>query len=552
MSNDSGRHSFAMPDRPVRGDMALALGALAAGVRVVTGYPGSPATGVFDGLLALTEPGELNIHWSPNEKVAMEEAFGASLAGSRALVVLKSVGMNVALDPLATLSLSGSHAGLVILLGDDPGGWSSQNEQDTRWLARTAEVPIVEPTGVDQAARVMAQAFAWSESLGTPVIVRITRALALASGVAEEPWQLPAAHKAFLRKRNRWIVLPYLVVRRHELVHARLSAFRGALEASPYDSRMGEGPLGVIAVGYAYTKLVETLGAPGEGLALLGLSSSWPLPDEGLIAWLGARERVLVLEEGGPFVEGQIRALAQRAGISVQILGRGTHSVPREGELSERDIAAAVSQLDPSFESGERPEESRAMPSTVPLCEDCPYLPAFEALIRSMERHGGREQYIIVGETGCMVRANLPPMELFDVKYNLGSGLAIGMGLAQADAKHHVVALVGDSSFFHSDIPAMPHVALHRPPMTIIALDNGTTALTGGQAHPGSAADEWGQAREQRADLVDVIAGCGVVPELHTPEDEAALEEAIDRALASRELSVLVVRGPCPRHVQES
>src|SRR5690554_1427862 len=155
------------------------LGSAGAGVGVVSGYPGSPATGVFDALLARTAPGDLQIGWAPNEKVAMEIAIGASLGGARSLVVLKSVGMNIGLDPLATMTYTGCHKGMVILLGDDPGAWGSQNEQDSRWLARVAEVPVVEPTSVAQAAALMAQAFVWSESLGVPVIVRIVGSLAL-------------------------------------------------------------------------------------------------------------------------------------------------------------------------------------------------------------------------------------------------------------------------------------------------------------------------------------------------------------------------------------
>ncbi|MBN1401967.1 MAG: hypothetical protein JXA74_14090, partial [Anaerolineae bacterium] len=389
----------AVTDQPVRGDRALAHGALAAGVQVVTGYPGSPATGVFDGLIELTAPGELDIHWSPNEKVAMEVAFGASLAGARALVVLKSVGLNIALDPLATLSLSGSHAGLVILLGDDPGGWSSQNEQDSRWLARVAMVPIVEPTSVESAARLMSQAFAWSESLGAPVIVRITRAMSLASGRMEAPWKLPASRKRFYRKRNRWIVLPYLVVQRHEMVNAHLRELQGALEASPYDVGTGQGRLGVIASGFTHGKLLRTLGDGADAFRqrarILALTSSWPLPEKALADWMQDLERVLILEEGGPFVEDQIRALAQRAGLTVELLGQASRTTPEAGELSEKQIAAALVALDPTYKPGELPEESRAMPSTVPLCQDCPYLPAIEALVEAMERHGGRQRYIV-------------------------------------------------------------------------------------------------------------------------------------------------------------
>ncbi|MFH1085216.1 MAG: thiamine pyrophosphate-dependent enzyme, partial [Chloroflexota bacterium] len=519
--------TYPVPAEPVRGDVALAYGTLAAGVRLVTGYPGSPATGTFDALVALTRPGELDIHWAPNEKVAVEEAFGASLAGARALVVVKSVGLNIGLDPLATLSLSGTYAGMVILLGDDPGGWSSQNEQDTRWLARVAEVPIVEPIAVEQAAAVMAQAFAWSEALALPVIVRITRAMSLAKGQIEAPWRLPPFGRRFYRQRNRWIVLPYLVEQRHDALHAKLGQFAAMLAASPYDvaagqnpagqnpagqNPAGDGPLGVVGAGFMWSKARDALGAHA-GVRLLGLTSSWPLPEEALIAWLRPLRRVLVLEEGGPFIEEQLAALAQRAGLATEVLGRHTRTVPLEGEVLPERVAAALAALDSTYRVQAAAVAQPPMPSTVPLCPDCPYRPVFEALIRCMERHGGRTRHIIVGETGCMVRANLPPMELFDVKHGLGSGLGIAMGLARADERQHVVALVGDSSFFHSDINAMPYVVQHQVPMTVVVLDNGTTALTGGQAHPGSAADERGDVREWTADLVEVIAGCGLAPQ---------------------------------------
>jgi indolepyruvate ferredoxin oxidoreductase alpha subunit len=541
----------AVPCR-VSGEVALARGVLAAGVKVVTGYPGSPSTGTFDALVALTQPDELDIRWSPNEKVAMEIAFGASLAGKRALVALKSVGMNIALDPLATVSLSGCHAGLVILLGDDPGGWSSQNEQDSRWMARVAMVPIIEPINVRQAAQVMAQAYAWSESIGAPVILRITRAFALAKEPLEEPWVLPPSHKRFAFQRNRWIVLPYLVERRHRNAEERLREFAAALEASPYDLGQGpaDTPLGVIAAGYPHAKLLRVLGNQASALRTLGLTSSWPLPEESLTAWLRPLRRVLVLEEGGPFVEELLRGLAQRAGLDVALYGRQTRHIPDEGEVGDAHIAAALQALLPELKLEVQAAPSSPMPSTVPLCPGCPYTPALEALIEVMGRHGGRDKYIVVGETGCMVRANLPPMELFDVKYGLGSGLGLGMGIADADPRHRVVALLGDSSFFHSDINAMPFVAQEGPPMTVILLDNGTTALTGGQTHPGSALDERQMPRERVADLVEVIRGCGIEPCLVDAYDPAALREAIEAAISVHELRVLIVRGPCPIYVK--
>jgi len=533
--------------RTLRGDQGLAVGALAAGVSVVTGYPGSPVTGVFDSFLTWSQPTQAHVHWAPNEKVAMEVAFGASLAGSRALVVVKSVGMNVALDPLATMSLSGCHAGLVIVLGDDPGGWASQNEQDSRWLARLAQVPLVEPLGVEQTGSLVRQAYAWSESLGTPIIVRVTRALALAEGPVATPDDLAPFGAGFLRERNRWVVLPARVVSADRNLHQRLRQMAELWEASPYDKNTGRGPIGVIAAGYTYAKLLRALGEPPSNLRILGLASVWPLPERTLIRWFDGVERALVMEEGGPFVEQSVRALAQRARLPTEILGREDGLLPAEGELTEADLGQALAGLDGAIQPDSGDVADRAMPSRVPLCDDCPYRPAFEALLRAMDRQGGRQSHIVIGETGCMVRANLPPMELFDVKYSLGAGLGLGMGLAVSDREHRVVALVGDSSFFHTGINALPLAAQLDLPMLVVVLDNGTTALTGGQAHPGSAADERGRPR-RGADLAQLIRACGLEPLECTPDDVPAMEAAFSEALAAHGMRVVILRGPCPRY----
>lgn len=550
--------------RVLKGDRALAEGALAAGVEVVTGYPGSPATGVLDGCLEGSAPGQAHVQWAPNEKVAMEIAYGASIAGRRALVVLKSVGLNIALDPLATMALSGCHAGLVILLGDDPGGWGSQNEQDSRWMARVAEVPVVEPVSVEQSAALMTQAFVWSESLGVPVIVRIVGSLALAEGPVEEPWRPPPFGAGFLRKRDRWVVLPALVVGRHHSLHRKLRQMRALFEASPYDAieRRGSGDgslpvVGVIAVGHTGAKVRRALGDDAP-VQILSLASVWPLPERALTRWLRGLERVLVVEEGGPFVEEQIRALAQRRGVRVAVLGRADRAIPAEGELTEPAIAAALARLDPALAHEVASTAGRAMPSRVPLCDDCPYRPVFEALIAAMDANGGRNRHIVVGETGCMVRANLPPMRLFDVKYSLGSGLGLGIGLALGETApggkgHRVVALLGDSSFFHSDINALPYAAQLDLPMLVVLLDNATTALTGGQAHPGSATDARG-APQKVIDLAEVVRGCGIEPQVIATEDTAALRAAFAEGLRAdagqgARTRVIIARGPCPKYV---
>ena len=537
---------------PMHGDLALAHGAMAAGVSLVTGYPGSPATGVFDALLEMLPPSEAYVHWAPNEKVAAEMAIGASLAGQRALVVLKSVGLNIALDPLATFSYSGCFGGLVILVGDDPQGWSSQNEQDSRWLARVAELPVIEPTDVGQAACLMAQAFAWSEAHQLPILLRITTGLTLDSALVESPWRLPEPMGVFPRKRGRWVVLPDNVVKRRRTLHRHLRELAQDLEHSPYDRATIQGPLGVLAVGHARSKLAQLVEA-GLNLSVLGLTSVWPLPEESLTRWLAPLERLLVVEEGGPFVEQGLRALIQRQGLNTIVLGRQDRVMPEEGELTATTLAAGLHALAPELSLPDVQEHTRAMPSKTPLCDGCGYWPVMEGLLAEMEARGGRSRHIVVGETGCMVRGDLPPLELFDVKYSLGAGLGLGLGLALAGGRssgrepERVVALVGDSSFFHTDINALPQIVQAGAPITVILLDNRVTALTGGQAHPGTPVDERGAGRPP-TDIAAVLRAYGIEPAIVSPNDIAHLRETLSAALDANGPSFVLADVPCPRY----
>ena len=544
----------------VRGDVALAQGALAAGVQVVTGYPGSPATGVFE---YLQQAGEFaHIEWAANEKVAMELAAGASLGGSRAMVVLKSVGLNVGLDPLATLSMTGCRAGLVILLGDDPGGWGSQNEQDSRWLARVAEVPIVEPTSVRQSAALVAQAFAWSEAVGMPIIVRATRSLTRDEGHVEPAWQLPPSRRRFLRRRNRWVSYPPLVVRRHRSGHRRLRQMAHLLEASPYDTCSGQGHLGVIAAGHTFSKLLQVLddsdpsapscdSLPELPLAVQGLSSSWPLPEQSLARWLRPIDQLLVLEEGSSFIEEQLYVLIHRLGLHTKVHGRTSRALPLEGELTLYDIDAALQSLWPTWPAKIGRQTPRP-PEPSELCEDCLYRPIFDALARAMEKHGGPSRFLVIGETGCMVQANERPWELFDVKLSLGSALGLALGMSLSDTRRRVVALVGDSCFFHSDFNALPQLVAIDPHMLIIILDNGTTALTGGQAHPGSATDSLGRPRHGAVAIPELCRACGVAPLQVAAGDGKGIEQSLTQALGRDGLTIVIAQAPCQRHtIQE-
>lgn len=538
----------------VSGAQALAHGAIEAGARLVLGYPGSPSTAVVDEIASRTGPEQVHVGWTSNEKVAIEAAYGGSLAGVRSLLCVKSVGLNVALDPLMAISLAGCNAGMVLLVGDDPGGWGSQNEQDSRALAVAAEIPVLEPPAVADARPAMHEAFALSTALGTPVMVRITRALAEAKEELSPLSTFIPPLQTFRRAFMEWVVLPVNVVSRHVRLHERLQAARSVLDQSAVNHERGKGALGIVAAGYVHQKLADLLQEPiPPELRILALGTPYPLP---LILVHGFMERadaILVLEETAPVVERALRTEAQLSRCDVPIYGRDTGHVADAGELSSSEIARALERLRPGLFAPQPQEASRAMPSRRSLCEGCPYIPVLEALLTATEQHGGRDDAIIVGDPGCMVRAQLPPYELLDVKYSLGSsvGTAVGLSLGQRllpEQARHVIALVGDSGLLHSGLNGLMDGAQLGASMMVVVLDNGTTALTGGQPHAASGSDLRG-AEVPAVDLAALIEAVGV----HTvrtvqSQDRDALGRAFSDGLEQEDLAVVIARGACPQY----
>ncbi len=538
-----------MTTAQVSGSEALAYGALEAGLQFVTGYPGSPSTGTFEALLRLAGE-EVRAEWAINEKSAFDAAFGASLAGVRALLCLKSVGLNVALDSLMVSNLAAGDGGFVILVGDDPGGWGSQNEEDSRPLVAAAEVPLLEPASLTEARSMMRQAFALSEQFLVPVVVRITRALVVDKAHLDPPEtgiprRLPAR---FQRQPDRYNVLPVHVVDLHTRLQKTMDAVQAEFEGSSWNGEQGGGHLGVIAAGYARAKLMAILSQSGRPpLRILGLGTLNPLPEERIARFLCALDAVLILEETAPHVEIQSQAIAQRAGLTLPIYGRRSGHLPRAGELFAPDIAPALQALLPDWAWPSVASQHRLMPSRQPLCDDCPYIPTFEALLNVMERHGGRDGYVVTGETGCMVRAQLPPWEIMDLKYGMGSSIGLAAGLLRTGIPQRVIALSGDSALLHSGLGELIDAAQAGVRLLVVVLANETTALSGGQAHPATSHDARGTPR-QPLDLAALIRAMGVdLVRTVDPEDTAVTEAAFEEGLAADRLAVVIARRACPR-----
>lgn len=532
------------------GDEAFAHAALHAGVGWVTGYPGSPSAGTLEALASMPEARDVHVTWAVNELIAMESAFGASLAGRRSLLCVKSVGLNIALDPLMTVVLTGCNAGLVILLGDDPGGWASQNEQDSRFLALMADLPLLEPADVQEAYDLLRYAFDLSEAHGLPVIVREMRALSLAKGEVRLGLTSTSRDRGFVRKPMRWISLPENVVRNHRRLHDRLNEVSRALENCPFNRIEGRGRVGLVACGADYFKLQGSIERERlDRFHVMKLSTFNPLPPNYLHDYLASVDAVLVLEESEACVEDRLAAAAHAAGLPTRVLGRMSGHVPVGGELDTQQIVEALSRYAPGPMAGAQTpvHTARSMPSQKPLCADCPYLPVFHALLDEIETIGGRDQAVIVGEPGCMVRAQLPPLNLMDVKYSLGSSVGLAVGLAASSTGRKVVSLTGDSSFLHHGWGGLVEAARNALDLLVIVLDNGTTALTGCQPHAGTPYDVRGR-QVHAVDLASLITLLGGrAPLVVDPMRQTETREAIRAGLRSTGLEVIVARGLCPR-----
>ncbi|MBN1584650.1 MAG: indolepyruvate ferredoxin oxidoreductase subunit alpha [Anaerolineae bacterium] len=541
---------------------ALASGAIQAGVSLVTSYAGGPATAIVNHILASTSPGEVQVEWTSNEKVAIEMAFGASVGGMRALLCVKGVGLNIALDPLMAINLCGCYAGLVILVGDDPGAWGSQNEQDSRALALAAELPLFEPATVVEARVAMVRAFQLSETLGLPVIVRVTRALVLAQAEIADFEQTTGqtSPPAFAREFMRWVVLPINVVPYHRRLRERLARVQRDFETSLLNGIEGEGAFGLIAAGFAYQKLLDALAGKAVGpnrmppeVRILRLGTIHPLPTALVAAFLRGIESVLVLEEGLSWVEQMVRNVAQSSKLALPVYGRDSGHVPGVGELFGPHIAAVLNDLVPGLALPTSGETSRPMPSRQGLCDGCPYISVFDALTGAMDQAGGRDAFIVVGDPGCMVRAQLPPYKLLDIKSSLGSSIATAAGTALSLAKRgldkRVVAICGDSALYHSGFAGLVDAVRLGVTMAVLVLDNSTTALSGGQPHPGSRADARGNPRHS-VDLEMLVRAAGV-DELQVVDVAGGddMGDAIQRALGATGIAAIIARGPCPKWV---
>ncbi|MDD4395431.1 MAG: thiamine pyrophosphate-dependent enzyme [Bacteroidales bacterium] len=455
------------------GDEAIAQGALDAGLSGVYAYPGTPSTEITEYIQNSKQAAEGNIHsiWAGNEKTAMESAIGMSYAGKRALVCMKHVGLNVAADPFMNSAITGANGGIVVLVADDPSMHSSQDEQDSRYYAKFAMIPIFEPSNQQEAYDMARAAFDLSEKYKTPVLLRVTTRLAHSRAGVERREPQPQNPISLCSNPKQFILLPANARVFYRELLAKQPDFEKEAETSRFNQYIDgkDKSLGIIVSGIAYNYLMENFVGKTCPYPVLKITQ-YPIPTQLVAKLVDSCESVLVAEEGYPLIEEQLRGLLNRTG---NIKGRLDGTLPRDGELTPNLMAKALNLPD---------TYGMAVPNIVvprppALCNGCPHIDSYLALNEAMKLHGPGK---VFADIGCYTLGAMPPYKAIYSTVDMGASITMAKGASDAGLSP-VVAVIGDSTFTHSGMTSLLDAIYENTPITVLILDNSTTGMTGGQ-----------------------------------------------------------------------
>ena len=528
------------------GNEAIALGALAAGIKVAAGYPGTPSTEIIETLVAVRHPG-VKVQWSTNEKVALEVAAGAAYSGARTLCTMKQVGLNVASDPLMSLAYIGIRGGMVIAVADDPGPWSSQTEQDTRSFAKHANLPVFDPSSPEEAYEMVQAAYELSETYALPVFMRPTTRVCHASADVELRDPAPAREAPGFEKRPEWCIFPALSYRRHGELEVKQNELARTFDELPFNRIEGGKAGAAVAVsGVSYLYAKEVIRELGLDVKLYKIGTPYPLPEKLTREFLDSVDSVLVIEELDPVVEEQL--LIAAAGRT-PILGKRSGDMPWNGEYSYELIKKALLKyLGMAAEKADA-AELPPLPVRPPvLCAGCPHRASFyEAKVATKDC----EKAVYCGDIGCYTLGNAAPLNMVDTCLCMGAGITIAQGLALAEPGTKCLAFIGDSTFFHTGIPGVINAVYQGTDITMIILDNRTTAMTGHQPHPGTGKRALGD-DAPALDIESSLRGCGVrhISKVDPFDYENAVA-AMREAVSFPGPSAVIAEAPCIAHIKK-
>jgi indolepyruvate ferredoxin oxidoreductase alpha subunit len=533
---------------------AIARGALEAGVRLVALYPGTPSSEIGNNLTFMA-PHIPNFYFefSTNEKVAMEVAGSAAVAGVRSMMVCKGPGLNVAADPFFSLAYVGVRGGMVIVVADDPSMWSSQNENDSRYYALMGNMPMMEPSDPAEAKSMLLEAYKFSEALELPVLFRTTtRVNHTRAPVVFGPIEGRPDKVEFEKEPTRFVPVPSVARQRHPWLLKQIEAAKELSEQSELNFTIGEGELGIITSGVSYNYVTESLTRLNVKAEVLKLGITHPVPEEKIVDFLKRHDRVAIVEELEPFLETHARRLCNLNDLSnVEILGKEQGYFPRVYEYTPKIVTEGLAKiLDKELPvDWERldtlSEDIPDLPPRPPLlCAGCPHRASYFAI-----RTATRGKAIYPSDIGCYTLSIAPPLETADILFDMGSSISTACGLSQVTGQD-VVASIGDSTFFASGLPGIVNAVYNGHPISLVVLDNRTTAMTGHQPHPGTGVTGM-QEEVEPLDIEEVCKGLGVkytktVDPFEPLADLVAhVRKMVEWVRENKAPAVLVSKAPC-------
>ena len=516
------------------GNEAVALGAINAGVSVVSGYPGTPSTEVLE-TIAKRNPGHIHVEWSVNEKAGLEVAAGAAYAGARSLVTMKQVGLNVASDPLMCVNYIGVKGGMVVYVADDPGPISSQTEQDTRHFAKYARIPIFDCSSPEEAFDMVQEAFEFSESHGMPVILRSTTRVCHSCASVEVPPMPEARAIPGFEKDSRWVIFPRLSFANKKRIFAAEKTVGEEFSKYERNEIIGSGKKGIACGGVSYAYVMDAIAGREEEYTVFKVATTYPFPKAKAEEFLNGVESVIVFEELDPVIEDALIYLGGK-----NIKGKHSGDVAEAGELSAAAVAKALNLTENTAQRDL--SDAPALPARPPvLCAGCPHRASFYAVKKAMKG----KKAIFCGDIGCYTLGNAAPLDMVDTCLCMGAGITVAQGLYHADGESTHFAFVGDSTFFASGITGTINAVYNKADMILVVLDNHTTAMTGHQPHPGLGVTVMNEP-SAAIDIEGILKACGVssVRKVDPFRQEEAIA-AVKDAAAEEGVRAIIFLSPC-------
>ena len=522
------------------GNEAIGLGAIDAGVSLVSGYPGTPSTEILESVAKFND-GSIHVQWSTNEKAALEVAAGAAYCGARTLVTMKQVGLNVASDPLMSLAYVGVKGGMVVVSADDPGPISSQTEQDTRTFARFAKIPVFDPSNPEEAYEMIQDAFELSERIGSPVLFRPVTRVAHSCAQVEVCDSPREKNKAeFVKDTMRWVIFPRTSFENHKKIEARNVQLSDELSSYRFNKIEGGGKVGIATGSVSYGYVKDALG--GTDAKIFKVSTPFPFPEKLALEFLQGLKKVIVIEELDPVIERELTYICGKHGIKMEILGKLSGHVQSAGENSTASVKKVLSQFFDLPQSECCCDELPALPVRPPvLCAGCPHRASFYAVKKAMRG----KKAVFSGDIGCYTLGNAKPLDMVDTCLCMGADITIAQGIHIMEPDTVNFSFIGDSTFFASGMTGVVNAVYNNTNIVIIVLDNSTTAMTGHQPHPGTGVTMMGDITE-KVSIERVLEAIGV-KSIQTVDplklDEAV--QAVKTAAGYDGVSAVIFKSPC-------